>query len=524
MNVLLVDDDVEMLESMRRMTLTMGDGWNVAGLAEDGVEALELLRGEPVDILVTDITMLDMDGLELIEKAREQYPELRSLLITCHEDFQYAQAGIKLGVEDYLVKYTLTEKKFHQALARTKEKIEAAQNQRDSLTHLSTEVYKNREHFRETLINAALNESAEAFSALAERAPLYGITLPRGAFTVSAVFLNQLREKAAGSSEKALVRYAVMNVAQELIAFAPSFAFPTEETVFLLLWDTGEGAAWRAALAGCLSELRGYFQARFHMDLSAVAGSRAIRFPELKKTMQSLLSLRDRCFYDRNILLEEEAGRLQYRTDPVPGQYLEAVQEVLYDFPRLRETMDGVFQELERARFSPVQVRSFFNEVILQLQIVANYAGSSLPAPPQPGETFAICKKQLDGLLQSLRDLYFWNGGQKPGKDILQVVEYVNGHLNAELKLEQVADVVHKNSSYLSRQFKKETGLSFSEFVTRQRIRRATYLLEQTDLPMERIAEEIGVANSQYFSTLYKRETNRSPREVRRQTAERPAQ
>lgn len=520
MNVLLVDDDVEMLESMRRMTLSLGGDWAVAGLAEDGVEALELLSSCSVDILVTDITMLDMDGLELIEKAREQHPELHSLLITCHEDFQYAQMGIKLGVDDYLVKYTLTEAKFHQALINTRKKLEDARQQQASLTHLSTEVYKNREHFRESLVYAALNGPMETFSSLAERAPLYGIALPGGAFTVTAIFLNQLQKKAASSSERALVCYAVMNVAQELVSFAPSFAFQVEGNVFLLLWDTSSNMSWRATLSGCLSELRGYFQKRFQLELCAIAGKNSIDFSELKETMHTLAALRDRCFYDKSILLEEDAQRLEYRTAPVPAHYLEAIQDVLYDFPRLHDTIECILRQLGSACFSPAQVHAFFNGVTLQLQIIAQYSGNSLPVPQEPGETFAICKEQLYTLLQCLKDMYFWNGGKRPSRDIMQVVEYVNSHIGMELKLEQVADIVHKNSSYLSRQFKKETGLSFSEFVTHQRIKRATYLLEQTELPIERIAEEIGVANGQYFSTLYKRETNRSPREVRRRKTE----
>ncbi len=517
MNVLLVDDDVEMLESMRRMTQALGPQWHVAGLAEDGVEALELLRSTPVDILVTDITMMDMDGLELIAKAREFCPQLHSLLITCHEDFGYAQEGIQLGVEDYLIKYTLTAPKFHQALCRVREKIEKTQRQQASLTHLSTEVYQNREHFRENLIHTALHAPA-AIGPLAARAPLYGFALPPDRFTVTAVFLGP-RADGWRHGEEALAEYAVMNMAEELIEFASSFAFRLEGHVYLLLWEQEKDPAWRAKLADRLARLRKNFRENFKTELCAVAGTRGVGFAQLGETLRGLDSLRERCFYGDSVLLEEAARRLTFRDEPVPARYLAALQDHLFDVPQLRTAFAEVCAALAQARFAPGRVRAFFEEWMAQLQAVAQCSGHWLPRRPVTGSTFAACRGQVEALLAALEEACFWQPGKRPGPDVQQAAAYVNANLSAELSLESAAALVHKNSSYFSRQFKKETGLSFSEFVIRQRIRKATYLLEHTELTVEQVAAEVGVANSQYFSTFYKRETGRSPGEVRRQRA-----
>lgn len=513
MNVLLVDDDVEMLESMRRMTQALGPDWRVAGLAEDGVEALELLRRTPVDILVTDITMMDMDGLELIAQARELCPRLRSLLITCHEDFGYAQEGIQLGVEDYLIKYTLTAPRFHQALCRVRKKIEKAQRQEASLTHLSTEVYQNREHFRESLIHTALHAPA-AVAPLAARAPLYGFALPQDLFTVTAAFLGP---RAGGwqHGEEALAEYAVMNMAEELIEFAPSFAFRLEGHVYLMLWELEADPAWRAKLADRLGRLRENFQKNFKMELYAVAGTRKVGFAQLGETLRELDGLQERCFYGDSILLEEEARRLVFRDEPVPARCLAALQDHLFDVPRLQAAFAEVCGTVAQARFAPGRVRAFFEEWMAQLQAVAQCSGHWLPRQPVTGGTFAACREQVEALLAALQEACFWQPGKRPGADVRQAAAYVNANLAAELSLESAAALVHKNSSYFSRQFKKETGLSFSEFVIRQRIRKATYLLEHTELTVEQVAAEVGVPNSQYFSTFYKRETGRSPGEVR---------
>ncbi len=514
MNVLLVDDDIEMLESMRRMTLALGADWQVAGLAEDGVEALELLQKTPVDILATDITMIDMDGLELIAQARQLCPALRCLLITCHEDFYYAQEGIQLGVDDYLVKYTLTDAKFQQAMLRTREKAEQARRQNDSLQDLSTEVYKNREHFRENVIRTILNTPA-ASTALVARAPLYGITLPQGAFTVTVAFLSHGTSNLS-AEESALIRYAVMNVAQELLGWNTSFAFQWNDAVCFLLWDgSASTASARTKLKNQLEHVRHDFMQHFHTELYMIAGCRPVDFSGLKKELERLDSLRDRLFYSDAVLLEENICP-PVTNQPIPDETLSELQELLFDLPGLRTAFARIYRELLAARPAPQEVRTFLDKFVTQIQVVSQYSDQWLAHTAIDGLTAEACYRQVEMLLDQLSET-LWAQGSPPSKDVRYVVEYINSHLSEDINLELAAMLVHKNSSYFSRQFKKEVGLTFSDFVIQQRIRKATYLLENTKLPMDRIAEAIGIANSQYFSTFYKRETNRSPGDLRRQ-------
>lgn len=516
MNVLLVDDDIEMLESMRRMVVNAGEGWEIAGVAEDGVEALALLREKQPDILVTDITMVQMDGLELIEKAKAGHPELHSILITCHEDFSYAKEGIELGVEDYLVKYTLTEPGFHKALERAREKIEKRREQRDSLRHLSAEVYKNREHFRENLIRTVLHAPAADIAALVARAPLYGIDLPPDRFTITGVYVSGIPAKRR-VPDVPLLCYAVMNIASELIDFCRCFTFRYGEHVVLLLWGTQEKPEWRGRLKRRLRELRNYFSANFKVSLHAVCGCREITFAGLGRELEHLDGLRDCYFYGDAAVLEEDPQRTAPKEEPVPPQKLAALREHLFDIPHMKRLLERQCAELCAARYDPAQVRRFFDEVITELQFVAQYTGRWMPREPVSGDSLEECCGQVFACLDHLEESCFWRPGKRPGKEILQVAEHVNANLKEDLSLESVAALAHKSSGYLSRQFKKETGLSFSEFLIRQRVRKATYLLEHTDLPVERISEEVGIGNSRYFFTFFKRETGLSPGDLRRQ-------
>lgn len=515
MKVLLVDDDIEMLEFLRRLTENAGEDWTVAGLAEDGVEALELLKQTPVDILVTDITMVDMDGLELIAQARECCPGLRSLLITCHEDFQYAQEGIQLGVEDYLLKHTLTEKKYHQALERVKEKIQHTRRQKDSFNNLSSEVYKNREHFRENLISTVLQAPAADIQPLVSKAPLYGIDLPQGLFTVTGIFMVDDSTGQQRGEELNLLSYAVMNIAQELIEFASIFSFRYEGHIYLLVWNAEQIPTWRRQLKERLEKLRELFQNSFRRQLCAIVGNHPVTFMQLGATLGNLGALRDCYFYDQGVHLEE-AIRCGSLSDPVDPALMESLKDHLFDIHKLKERFGQACELICHRRYAPVKVHAFFDEFVSELRMVARYTGQWLPHSPLHADTFSDCCKPVMAMLDFLEQSQFWQSGKHPGKDVMEVVEYINANLQEDISLGGAAEVVHKNSSYLSRQFKKETGYSFSEFVIRQRIQKATYLLQHTDLPAEQISGEIGISNSQYFFTFFKRETGRSPGDLRK--------
>jgi Response regulator containing CheY-like receiver domain and AraC-type DNA-binding domain len=108
------------------------------------------------------------------------------------------------------------------------------------------------------------------------------------------------------------------------------------------------------------------------------------------------------------------------------------------------------------------------------------------------------------------QEVMYWN------QDVRDVTVYVKAHLNEEITLESVAAHVYKNSSYLSRLFKRVTGKTFSEYLIGKRAEKATRLLVETDLPIEEICKQIGIENIHYFYRFYKRETGQTPGALRK--------
>lgn len=122
MTLMLVDDDIEMIEMMRGLVDWADYGYERVITAAGGPEALQAIGNDPVDLLISDIGMPIMDGYELSRLLKEKNPELMIVFLTCHEDFDHAKQAISVGADDYVLKYSLTEKSLAEVLGEMEKK------------------------------------------------------------------------------------------------------------------------------------------------------------------------------------------------------------------------------------------------------------------------------------------------------------------------------------------------------------------------------------------------------------------
>ena len=104
MKIAVVEDEILIREGIRNLLEAQGEDWEFIGEAENGVEGLELIRQEKPDIVITDIRMPDMDGLEMLDKAKQEGIKLKAIVLSAYSEFEYARTAIKLGVTEYLLK------------------------------------------------------------------------------------------------------------------------------------------------------------------------------------------------------------------------------------------------------------------------------------------------------------------------------------------------------------------------------------------------------------------------------------
>lgn len=122
MNLMLVDDDIEMIEMMSGLVDWEMYGYERVITAAGGPEAIRAIGNDPVDLLISDIGMPVMDGYELARLLKEKNPDLMIVFLTCHEDFGHAKQAISVGADEYILKYSLTEKSLEEVLREMERK------------------------------------------------------------------------------------------------------------------------------------------------------------------------------------------------------------------------------------------------------------------------------------------------------------------------------------------------------------------------------------------------------------------
>lgn len=219
-------------------------------------------------------------------------------------------------------------------------------------------------------------------------------------------------------------------------------------------------------------------------------------------------------FYrEDNDFLSEEVLQQDYKE--LPDDTFEAMLMRLRISIRQRTdfyiTLDAIAEELLLRQASPASVYRLF-------EAAASVTQATHAQPPLrlEGMSFGACLNALEARFEQYCEACGTTMPQTEHQDIRRVIRYVEKNLDGDLGLQTVARKVCISMGYLSRLFKQQTGVSYSDFLIKRRIDRATQLLEETAMPMEAIAASIGIENISYFFRFYKRETGKTPGSIRR--------
>ena len=180
--VFFVEDEIVTHEGIRDKVDWQGNGFEFCGEAPDGEMALPLLQAIQPDVLITDIKMPFMDGLELSRIVHERIPATKIIILSGHDEFEYAQAAIKLGVTEYLLK-PVTVQDLHRVLKQVATQLDQERHILENLKKLQTQVEENRASFRERLLLDLVVGAVSSAEAIEKAEPL-GINLIASAYLV----------------------------------------------------------------------------------------------------------------------------------------------------------------------------------------------------------------------------------------------------------------------------------------------------------------------------------------------------
>lgn len=530
--VLIVDDEPLVQAGIKSMLNWSELNTEICDSAPNGQIALDMLKIHDPDIVITDIKMPVMDGLEFIKKAREQYGYKRPvfILLTSYEDFHIAKEAVSNQVLEYLVKVELTSDGLKNVIRKSIAHLEENDtSKKEFIKQVSSPtLYIYKEKF---LINL-LNNMFESDEQLYLQAKDLHIDLDHKAFLCcygsfelnnpvfregyvtlingSLQLLNELFEKS----------YHCLTISLDLTHFA-----------LLITFDEGDMEAFQAdtasvqqTIATVLTKIRSSINNYCNVDF--ICGVGAV------------------CYSPSSLCESYQCARLAYRQagplDPI--SYFGSEEPLPHDafnFSLFKENLTRAFEEYNSAIFSDtvdsicVLIESHSHHYVQALDAAINILYLAISLLPDGADTLnTIFSGTPDGYMsiyrqQSTSQIVAWLKTFSDGictffdertkdyknKIVFDVKNYIHDHISEKITLNQVAAQFSISTSYLSQLFGRYSNLGFNEYINYSKIQEAKRLLQEEHLKIYEVADQMSFGSEFYFSKVFKKVEGISPSE-----------
>lgn len=526
--IMIIDDEDDVRSAIAASIEWEREGYELAGEAKNGREALELLPTLAPDVVITDINMPYVNGLELLKTIGAQYPQTRVIILTAYDDFLYAQSAVRSQAFDYILK-PITKQEFLEVLRHLKASMDREAADREDIDKLRREYEASLPILREKFLSALLTTEMEPPN-LEQKALRYGLDIAGKTIVIGVISADAGRE---GSWEgfgredgEELVKFAIFNIAAELMmSHRAGIAFMHDRNVVLI----GMADAGADAVEDCMrvfDEIR-YCISKYiaftvtigvGLPVENLSGIHASYRSAVEAGNYKILAGGDKVLYIRDI---EPVNIKEVRFSAEAEQKLNALIKT-GSVSGVDAAVDGLFANILAC--SVQEYDMYVMEMVLSILKAADSAGvdtgcvfggkdkifKKMMDMPNMGrachEIKLICKKIITEL-GVMRE----NTSKKLIRD---TVNYVGAHyMDPDVSIEGLCRHLHVSQSHFCALFKKETGETFNNYLISCRIEAAKRFIRASNMKINEIAARVGYEDPNYFSFSFKKVCGISPRE-----------
>ncbi|WP_082651899.1 response regulator transcription factor [Gorillibacterium timonense] len=523
---ILVDDEVFTRKGLMKLIDWEACGFRVVEEADDGEDALALIESVRPDVVITDIRMPVLDGLELIRQVQENgvaHPFF--VIISGYDDFQYARQALRYGVQDFLLK-PINEQEFSEALRRLNDRLLKQKQDKERETRLLPSALV------EALIMEELDE--ETLRIWAERLhlntdeSLYYLFAENN--DAAELFGREEGSQKENAHEIPPFKQRVEKALAEMTDGCLTF--------YLHEHRNRIGILLPARSLGSFGGSMRTFAEKVRIKLQTEQENERI-FLYAGRPAEGLLRLADSYSSAKEALLykyhEEESGLVILEEEkPLPPLSYIAINEVLYheflekleeqQLAPLDDTIERMFATFHIELFAPEAVKMAIHQCVIGvLRIVEGMEGDkSALSTLHPMLNWHDQNLTIGGLKRLFRQfaeessLYLAELRKEQGNGGIQKIRaYIDAHYQENISLKSIARAFYLNPVYLGQLFKKTYGVYFNDYLLQLRIAAAKKLLRQTDRRIYEVAEQVGFGNADYFVTQFEKLEHLTPSEYR---------
>lgn len=532
MKVLIVDDSISSRTDLKTVLNWEKHGCEIVGEASNGAEAIKRLHEEPPDLVITDMSMPVMNGVELIEYIREHFPQVKIIALSAYDDFDFVRQSMKNGAVDYVLKHQLGADKMLELLHTIEEDIRREQDRRDDAVRLS----ESKKVLRHELISTLLSGGVADAEELEKRMKPLGLHFEQEHLIVAVAEIDDFWtvEERYSSGELEVFIRTFLDIAEEIMnEWEHSAIAPVGRGQFAMIFPLG-GIHSKMYVYNrqfnVLNRIRSEIKRYMNITASFGVSQPCSKLTDLPAAFrEAKLRLEEKFYNGKNGIYIEKVEKLEDRFYCLDIQDEKAIHAALWnlDAEQVFRQIDKVFQNISDLRLRSHSTRMVMAELIGIINKICKDNGIeaakiySVEDEPfktmQKYETLQDIKQWIVGLYRKLlSNLEQLRVGGNLSKLTRNAIAYIQKNYHRNISLTDVAEAVGISGPYLSKLFKEECGTGFAEFLNEVRITQAKWYIEHSDCKLSEVAGRVGFNNYNYFCKVFKKIEDITPLEFER--------
>ena len=523
LKIMIVDDEFYFREALK-VSLPWNElGFMICGEAKNGKEALEKLEDLKPDIILVDINMPIMDGLEFVQEIRETGSGCKIIILTGHSEFLYAKQAVQLGVYNYILK-PVNEEELTETLFRIKKAIHREKSIRIEIDRLKQQVKESipllKDKFLNELIQGSLIPNKKD---LEKRMEYLGINLCSEYYRVATIEINHENYEQWNDEDKQLWKFAVSNIACEILG---------ENFCYEMCHDDKDRICFIICVKENNQETYLHLESRLEQVICAV--SKHLKFPLTigvgngKKELnditasykESLVALRNKLTEGKNrVITYCSVEGLEIKVNPFTAWQRNQLLMHLRtgDSREVTAFIDQIFAEIKEENLHHeiiyvicVEMVSVCMEFIIETglpfkEILPNNFLNIIEEIQSKGSVREI-KEWIENIFKNAMETASKYRRTKASELVKDVKNYIQeNYEKCGLSIEEISKNLYVNYSHLCFIFKRETGITIHDFLTEFRMKKAKEFFDNGNTLVLDVAERVGYADANYFGKCFKK-------------------
>lgn len=533
-DVLIVDDEKKIREGISKNIDWAAHGINICGAAAGGLEALDMIDMYMPGIVITDISMSDMDGLELLEVINQTYPTVKVILISGYKEFEYARKAIALKAFSYLTKPINSQILIDKVLD-AKDEIEKRISEVKINDVIRKKLRENilvvRDSFFTTLMEGRLRNRADIES----RGDFLEINLNFSQFLVCVMAFEMggsIRNK--NFYDISFYKAAIMSKTEEKIGdMYKCYVFNMEERIGIMICSD---LIEKSLLTDRLEQVKNWVNNNMGLSLSVGVGNVSGSIEKISLSYRTAIdAIKYSVILGKNVIIDSDKIA-ETTKEKIAMEDFESImsnnEDILTsslktgDRHMVRVCLDEIFLSVGQIVRNDIRQKErvvfllafYLTKILFSLEIQSHqYYGNE-------SELYVVMNSMtsMDDIRNFMMDFYkeAMNEIEKNNKShnsylISQALKFIDVYQDSSVTLVSVAERLQIHPSYLSKIFRQETGESFSEHLIKNKMNSARHLLKTTNQKVYEVANSIGYKDVAHFTKLFKKFYGVSPTEYR---------